>query len=248
MRDTRPSMSLPPRGSILITGAHVLTLDDARTTGRFDIYCEEGEIREVAPRITGRKVDHRIDGSGSIAMPGLVQAHVHLCQTLFRARAEELELLDWLQSADLAAGRGPRRPRDARLGPPGDRRAPARGDDVDPRHGERPPHRRALPGRGGARSALHRRQDADGRGRGPPPDAAASRPRTPSREAWSCASAGMAAPTAGSATPSRPASCCPPARRRSGPVSRKPEDEGPFCTPIPRRAAGRSSWSSPGRA
>ena len=82
-------MSLPPRRSILITGAHVLALDDAHTTGRFDIYCEEGEIREVAPRITGRKVDHQIDGSGSIAMPGLVQAHVHLCQTLFRARAEE---------------------------------------------------------------------------------------------------------------------------------------------------------------
>jgi 5-methylthioadenosine/S-adenosylhomocysteine deaminase len=91
-------MSLPPRRSILVTGAHVLALDDAHTTGRFDIYCEEGEIREVAPRITGRNVDHRIDGSGSIAMPGLVQAHVHLCQTLFRARAEELELLDWLQT------------------------------------------------------------------------------------------------------------------------------------------------------
>jgi len=98
VRDTQPSMSLPPRGSILITGAHLLALDDAHTTGRFDVYCEEGEIREVAPRITRRNVDHQIDGSGSIAMPGLVQAHVHLCQTLFRASAEELELLDWLKT------------------------------------------------------------------------------------------------------------------------------------------------------
>jgi 5-methylthioadenosine/S-adenosylhomocysteine deaminase len=91
-------MTLPARGSILITGAHVLALDDDHTTGRFDIYCDEGEIREVAPRITGRKAEHQIDGAGSIAMPGLVQAHVHLCQTLFRAQAEELELLDWLQT------------------------------------------------------------------------------------------------------------------------------------------------------
>jgi cytosine/adenosine deaminase-related metal-dependent hydrolase len=90
-------MSLPPRQSILITGAHVLALDDAHTTGRLDIYCEDGEIREVAPRIHGRTAERHIDASGSIAMPGLVQAHVHLCQTLFRGQAEEMELLDWLQ-------------------------------------------------------------------------------------------------------------------------------------------------------
>ncbi len=30
-------------------------------------------------------------------IPGFVQTHVHLCQTLFRGLAEDLELLDWLQ-------------------------------------------------------------------------------------------------------------------------------------------------------
>jgi cytosine/adenosine deaminase-related metal-dependent hydrolase len=30
-------------------------------------------------------------------MPGLVQAHVHTCQTLARGRADDLELLDWLR-------------------------------------------------------------------------------------------------------------------------------------------------------
>ena len=30
-------------------------------------------------------------------IPGFVQTHVHLCQTLFRALADELQLLDWLQ-------------------------------------------------------------------------------------------------------------------------------------------------------
>ncbi len=30
-------------------------------------------------------------------IPGFVQTHIHLCQTLFRGLADELELLDWLQ-------------------------------------------------------------------------------------------------------------------------------------------------------
>jgi cytosine/adenosine deaminase-related metal-dependent hydrolase len=30
-------------------------------------------------------------------IPGFVQTHVHLCQTLFRGMADDLELLDWLQ-------------------------------------------------------------------------------------------------------------------------------------------------------
>lgn len=33
----------------------------------------------------------------SILIPGFVQTHIHLCQTLFRGLADELELLDWLQ-------------------------------------------------------------------------------------------------------------------------------------------------------
>ena len=30
-------------------------------------------------------------------IPGLIQTHVHLCQTLFRGMADDLDLLDWLQ-------------------------------------------------------------------------------------------------------------------------------------------------------
>ena len=30
-------------------------------------------------------------------IPGFVQTHIHLCQTLFRGLADDLELLDWLQ-------------------------------------------------------------------------------------------------------------------------------------------------------
>jgi len=33
----------------------------------------------------------------SVLIPGFVQTHIHLCQTLFRGFADDLELLDWLQ-------------------------------------------------------------------------------------------------------------------------------------------------------
>ncbi len=29
--------------------------------------------------------------------PGFVQTHIHLCQTLFRGGADDLELIDWLK-------------------------------------------------------------------------------------------------------------------------------------------------------
>jgi len=37
-----------------------------------------------------------MDCSGLIVMPGLIQAHIHLCQTLFRGLADDLSLEDWL--------------------------------------------------------------------------------------------------------------------------------------------------------
>ena len=35
--------------------------------------------------------------AGMLVVPGLIQAHVHLCQTLFRGLAEDRPLLDWLR-------------------------------------------------------------------------------------------------------------------------------------------------------
>lgn len=38
-----------------------------------------------------------VDARSLVAIPGFVQTHVHLCQTLFRGMADDLELLDWLR-------------------------------------------------------------------------------------------------------------------------------------------------------
>src|SRR6185369_14380011 len=38
-----------------------------------------------------------IDARGCVLLPGFVQTHVHLCQTLFRGAADDLALIDWLK-------------------------------------------------------------------------------------------------------------------------------------------------------
>ena len=35
---------------------------------------------------------------GGWVLPGFVQTHVHLCQTLFRGSADDLTLMDWLRT------------------------------------------------------------------------------------------------------------------------------------------------------
>ncbi len=38
-----------------------------------------------------------VDAKNMVAIPGFVHTHIHLCQTLFRGLAEDVELLDWLR-------------------------------------------------------------------------------------------------------------------------------------------------------
>src|SRR4029079_10766546 len=41
--------------------------------------------------------DREIAAAGGYLLPGFVQTHVHLCQTLFRGLADDLPLLEWLK-------------------------------------------------------------------------------------------------------------------------------------------------------
>jgi 5-methylthioadenosine/S-adenosylhomocysteine deaminase len=59
------------------------------------ILVEDGLIKQVG-KING-PADKDIDGSGKIALPGLINAHTHLSMTLFRGYADDMRLQDWLQ-------------------------------------------------------------------------------------------------------------------------------------------------------
>lgn len=81
--------------SILIKGGTLLTMDGDDAIVRGDLLIRDGRIASVGE--TGQTADIVIDADGCAVLPGFVQSHIHLCQTLFRGSADDLSLLDWLK-------------------------------------------------------------------------------------------------------------------------------------------------------
>jgi len=75
-----PSLRVIHDGGIIIRGNTIERVLDA------------GELQAL------RGFDGEIEAATTLtAIPGFVQTHIHLCQTLFRGMADDLELLDWLK-------------------------------------------------------------------------------------------------------------------------------------------------------
>jgi len=89
--------------SLLIRDIHTLaTIDGADRVlhGAF-VYAESGEIRRIGSGAEQPpKADQVIDGRHAVVIPGLVNTHHHLYQTLTRAYAPaaDAELFDWLRT------------------------------------------------------------------------------------------------------------------------------------------------------
>ncbi|HEV2799122.1 MAG TPA: 5'-deoxyadenosine deaminase [Pyrinomonadaceae bacterium] len=81
--------------SILIKGGLLITLDagDRILTG--DVLIRDGRIAAIGE--TNESASEVIDARGAVVIPGFVQTHIHLCQTLFRGAADDLPLIDWLK-------------------------------------------------------------------------------------------------------------------------------------------------------
>jgi 5-methylthioadenosine/S-adenosylhomocysteine deaminase len=82
--------------SLLLKGATVVTLDAASRIFTGDVLVENGRIAQMAESLNAH-ADTIIDAHGRALLPGFVQTHVHLCQTLFRGAADDLALIDWLR-------------------------------------------------------------------------------------------------------------------------------------------------------
>lgn len=82
--------------SVLFTNGTIVTMNSSRDILQGDILVEGDRITKIG-KLEGVKADQIVDCTDQVIIPGLVQGHVHLCQTLFRGMADDLELLDWLK-------------------------------------------------------------------------------------------------------------------------------------------------------
>src|SRR5258707_2311672 len=81
---------------ILIKNGTIVTMDENDSIVRGDLLIREGRIAEIGGQISA-VADETIDARGCAVLPGFVQTHIHLCQTLFRGAADDLALIDWLK-------------------------------------------------------------------------------------------------------------------------------------------------------
>ena len=86
----------------LIRGGVIVTCDAEDRVVRGDLLVEGMHIRAVggAADVEGELCPpvRVIDARGCAVIPGFVQAHIHLCQVLFRGMADDMPLLEWLKT------------------------------------------------------------------------------------------------------------------------------------------------------
>ena len=81
--------------SVLIQNGTLVTMDNRNSIVRGDLLIRDRNIAELGG--SGQTADTVIDAAGCAVIPGFVQTHIHLCQTIFRGAADDLALIDWLK-------------------------------------------------------------------------------------------------------------------------------------------------------
>lgn len=86
----------------LLRAAHIVTMDAQRRIIHNGAVVVHNSVIERV--LTSEEYEHMLpieadvlDVRPLIIIPGFVQTHIHLCQTLFRGLADDLELLEWLK-------------------------------------------------------------------------------------------------------------------------------------------------------
>jgi len=72
-------------------------MNDALDIVQGAVSVRDGRIVSVGAEPAERH-DAVIDAEGAYLLPGFIQTHVHLCQTLFRGYADDMPLLEWLRT------------------------------------------------------------------------------------------------------------------------------------------------------
>lgn len=87
-------MTKAPR--LLVHGGTLVPMTRRGLAFPGDVLVEGGRIAAIGASIEAPEGTERLDARGCLVMPGFVQAHVHVVQSLARHRAEGLPLLRWL--------------------------------------------------------------------------------------------------------------------------------------------------------
>jgi cytosine/adenosine deaminase-related metal-dependent hydrolase len=75
----------------------VVTMDDdGNELAGASMLIEDGAVSWIGTGAPPAEPDERVDGAGTIALPGLVNTHHHLYQTLTRAWSRDVGLFEWL--------------------------------------------------------------------------------------------------------------------------------------------------------
>jgi 5-methylthioadenosine/S-adenosylhomocysteine deaminase len=82
--------------TLVIRNGVVVTMNDRFDVLAGDVSIRDGRIARIGSDIS-EPHDRSLDARGGYILPGLIQTHVHLCQTLFRGAADDLPLMEWLR-------------------------------------------------------------------------------------------------------------------------------------------------------
>ncbi len=83
--------------SYLIKNGCIVTMNKKREVFTGDILVEKNKIVKIAKKIKPSSQTKILDASEKFVLPGFIQTHTHLCQTLFRGLADDLPLIHWLK-------------------------------------------------------------------------------------------------------------------------------------------------------
>ncbi|KKI93154.1 N-ethylammeline chlorohydrolase [Bacillus sp. SA1-12] len=83
--------------NLLIKNAEIVTMNKDEEIMIGDLHIVDDIIMNIGPNLEVLQPDKIIDAKGKTVIPGFVQTHIHLCQTVFRGQGDDLELMDWLK-------------------------------------------------------------------------------------------------------------------------------------------------------
>lgn len=86
-----PTFGMPGRGEFLIRNAYVITMDSAGDIIGGDVHVKDGAIVAAGTGIQVAQGVEILDGTGRIVLPGLIDTHWHMWNTMLRSMAGDTQ-------------------------------------------------------------------------------------------------------------------------------------------------------------